>query len=610
MNLNIYLKRIPLLSVLFCFLLITANAQPANDNCSGAVNISDCPGAAPTAGTTVAATPSFAPYGCYGGQADVWYRHVTGAADNLLNLTVTAGTLGGNVQVGLMVSNCASQNCVCPMLLVNTWCAAGSVSITNYPIAPNTAYFILISGSGATGTFNICMQSYTAPPQPGQDCISATTLCSMTAPVTIPNLQLGDGNIDEQTGTAWSSCILNEQNSQWYQFTCSQSGTFSILVDPATYSAATQTGDDYDFELYDITSSGCTDNATSIACNYSGCTGSTGFSASGAAGWSQVAVTDFQNNNPPGPGDCLGSPSPQWNVQSVSLTAGSTYAFMIQNYTGSTGGVTFTFGGTAVVGPQGSFSASLSGCNLTITNNFPNVPNYNYSWSFGDGTSSTSSAGTITHTYPAAGSYTISMGVSDPLGCVVTAQQIVNCTPLPVELLSLTGNYDETLRQNRIEWSTASELNNEYFTLEYSPDAIQWELVDVIAGGGTTNTLSEYSRLHDSPFDLTYYRLKQTDYDGETKTFDPIVVKTTHNGLGGNYHIALYPNPSTDFITIETDYTQAFKYELTDYSGRTIVNSVAPGKKYTIDIHQLSSGIYFITGYFNGTSKTIKFVKK
>ncbi len=62
--------------------------------------------------------------------------------------------------------------------------------------------------------------------------------------------------------------------------------------------------------------------------------------------------------------------------------------YWFKNYTGGTNGVTIRFGGTAVIGPQANFTTSISGCNVTITNLFPAIPNYSYSWDFGDNTSS------------------------------------------------------------------------------------------------------------------------------------------------------------------------------------------------------------------------------
>ena len=84
---------------------------------------------------------------------------------------------------------------------------------------------------------------------------------------------------------------------------------------------------------------------------------------------------------------------------------------------------------------------------------------------------------------------------------------------LPIELLF----FDATPNQRVVDlnWATASELNNDYFTIERSKDGITWEALETISGAGTTNQRSEYNSIDALPFaGISYYRLKQTDYDG------------------------------------------------------------------------------------------------
>jgi len=87
-------------------------------------------------------------------------------------------------------------------------------------------------------------------------------------------------------------------------------------------------------------------------------------------------------------------------------------------------------------------------------------------------------------------------------------------TPLPIELLYFRGKNDgET---NILYWSTASEINNDYFTIEKSYDGYVFNIIDYIEGAGYS-THQLYYEYHDSnlqPF-ITYYKLKQTDYDGK-----------------------------------------------------------------------------------------------
>lgn len=99
----------------------------------------------------------------------------------------------------------------------------------------------------------------------------------------------------------------------------------------------------------------------------------------------------------------------------------------------------------------------------------------------------------------------------------------LNCTPLPIELLSFTvENIDD---ENVINWVTASERNNDYFTVEHSTDGYNWIVLSKIDGGGTDNSGNMYEYI-DNNYSRTvnYYRLKQTDFDGASDYFNIVAV--------------------------------------------------------------------------------------
>lgn len=94
---------------------------------------------------------------------------------------------------------------------------------------------------------------------------------------------------------------------------------------------------------------------------------------------------------------------------------------------------------------------------------------------------------------------------------------------LPVELLYFRAQsgMDEVV----LNWATASELNNDYFTLERSRDGINFEAIGRIDGNGTIAERINYNFIDANPFlGLSYYRLSQTDYDGTTEVFPLISV--------------------------------------------------------------------------------------
>jgi hypothetical protein len=120
---------------------------------------------------------------------------------------------------------------------------------------------------------------------------------------------------------------------------------------------------------------------------------------------------------------------------------------------------------------------------------------------------------------------------------------------LPIELISLTVNQDGE-GNAVVSWTTASELNNQYFTVERSKEGKQWEKIASLPGAGTTTTKHEYSFIDLYPYsNISYYRLRQTDYDG-TSTISKIVSLFIE---AGSSSISIYPNPATDEFVIEGD---------------------------------------------------------
>jgi len=96
---------------------------------------------------------------------------------------------------------------------------------------------------------------------------------------------------------------------------------------------------------------------------------------------------------------------------------------------------------------------------------------------------------------------------------------------LPIELLYFKGLNDDNT--NKLYWSTASERNNDYFTIEKSYDGYIFKDIDYIVGAGhsTHQLFYEYHDSNIQPF-ITYYRLKQTDYDGKSESSEIISIDT------------------------------------------------------------------------------------
>lgn len=86
-------------------------------------------------------------------------------------------------------------------------------------------------------------------------------------------------------------------------------------------------------------------------------------------------------------------------------------------------------------------------------------------------------------------------------------------SPLPVELLFFNAELKE--QKAELHWATASETNNHYFTVERSTDGRLFEDLVIVSGHGTSNEEHSYNFTDYNPIlPLSYYRLRQTDYDG------------------------------------------------------------------------------------------------
>jgi hypothetical protein len=105
--------------------------------------------------------------------------------------------------------------------------------------------------------------------------------------------------------------------------------------------------------------------------------------------------------------------------------------------------------------------------------------------------------------------------------------QLGPCVVLPIELISFDTYQKENY--NEITWVTATELNNDYFSLERSVDAFNWSEIYIVDGLGTSSTTKfyEYKDYDFTKNSVNYYRLKQTDYDGNFKYFNINYVTNT-----------------------------------------------------------------------------------
>lgn len=170
-------------------------------------------------------------------------------------------------------------------------------------------------------------------------------------------------------------------------------------------------------------------------------------------------------------------------------------------------------------------------------------------------------------------------------------------SPLPVELTY----FDAQLANDKVKllWETASELNNDFFTIEKSSDLTHFYEVDIIQGKGTTNEKSEYLTFDHNPWAGTsYYRLKQTDYDGTTNYSR--LVKVDYDRKSER-SLKLFPVPSDGrgitLSIMDVPDIESASLSITDLQGRTVYQNVVNTQSPEIRLdfqRKLSRGVYLV----------------
>lgn len=195
---------------------------------------------------------------------------------------------------------------------------------------------------------------------------------------------------------------------------------------------------------------------------------------------------------------------------------------------------------------------------------------------------------------------------------------ILELVPLPITLSSFEAEIDNT--SVKFTWTTSAEINNDYFTLERSKNGLDFEIIGEVPGSGNANTNKEYSYFDDSPIQgSSYYRLKQTDFDGKFEYVDLIAVNFNQDD-DGICTLHVYPNPCVGSCTINLKdcplADSQVDVELYDAFGKRIVNRITPkNKDQDISFHlnsanNLAPGVYIVRASANGKNQASKVVIK
>lgn len=180
------------------------------------------------------------------------------------------------------------------------------------------------------------------------------------------------------------------------------------------------------------------------------------------------------------------------------------------------------------------------------------------------------------------------------INSIMNPNTIIYMAPvLPVELLDFSA--EKAKNSIQLSWVTATEIDNDYFTLERSSDGDNFNEIAVIRAAGNSNEESFYS--YDDrgyPEGKIYYRLRQTDYNGSF-SYSRIIGLQIENSVDD---IAIFPNPSSEFIVIQMTglVSSTIKIQLYDLQGKLLRTAqILPGSTISyLDTETLYSGNYLV----------------
>lgn len=167
--------------------------------------------------------------------------------------------------------------------------------------------------------------------------------------------------------------------------------------------------------------------------------------------------------------------------------------------------------------------------------------------------------------------------------------------PLPVSLA-----YFSAKAQNKeavIQWTTASEINNQKFVIERSYDGVDFTPIAEVKGNGTTNRKNQYYYTDNTVTTDAWYRLTQVDFDGKSETFSAVKVRFTDSPIA---QMDIFPNPATNAAALAYPFEKGETYQLliTDLSGKEIKSqSLAPTVAQSIlelDLSDMPTGTYLV----------------
>jgi hypothetical protein len=171
---------------------------------------------------------------------------------------------------------------------------------------------------------------------------------------------------------------------------------------------------------------------------------------------------------------------------------------------------------------------------------------------------------------------------------------------LPITLIDFTAKVEG--KKVRLDWETGSEENNDYFTVERSLDGKTFEKVFIKDGAGNSKTNLYYYGYDTKPFTgISYYRLKQTDFDGKFAYSDIISVNVQGENMASELNLKVYPNPvSNQLIHVDlhaqnnATYTMCIINEIGQQIYTDTYDALVGNNSYEIHLPNVVPGMYVL----------------
>ena len=476
-----------ILSCFLSFYTITAFAQPANDECVNAIQITNpvayCSNAGEYTSINATASATAAP-ACWAATInDVWFSFTAVATD--VSIVVLGDVNNQNWGTMPFPEAAIYDNCLATteMACISDVTASGSIQLFANNLTVGQTYYIRIDSRVATtGTFRLCVDNYNAPPAPTSDCPVGTVLCDKSS-FTVQQVVGVGTNTNELPS---NSCMGQEYASAWYRWICDAPGTLTFTLNP------NNPDDDLDFMLFELPN-GLNDcsNKIELRCMASGenvgqplanwvaCTGATGLSASDTDISEQPGCQSGDNNF----------------VSAITMTSGTAYALVVNNFSNSGNGFSVTWGGTGTfLGPEAEFTMTAdticAGEPLTLTDasSYAAGTITNWNWNFGQnstpGTASTQGSHTVTYDRP--GSKFVRLRATADVGCRVTEikEVVVEACCETVNIVQMASNAQDIICARNQDGEIDLTTNNPFgpHTYQWSTGATSQDLTNLAAG--------------------------------------------------------------------------------------------------------------------------------